>query len=48
MVLYKALYDVPELKEEYGNEPLFARPFEMFFENVKINGKKISRFKYIE
>jgi len=48
LVLYKALYDVPDLKEEYGDEPIFARPYKMFIENVTIDGKEIPCFKYIK
>jgi len=38
MVLYRALY---------GDEGLWARPFNMFFESVTIEGKEQPRFKYI-
>jgi len=38
MVLYRALY---------GDEGLWARPFNMFFENVNIDGDEQPRFKYI-
>ena len=38
MVLYRALY---------GDEGLWARPFNMFFENVTIEGLEQPRFKYI-
>ena len=40
-VVYEALYDNPESK-------LWIRPLKMFTEDVKINGKKIKRFKYLE
>ena len=48
LVLYKALYDVPDLHEEYGDEPVFARPYKMFVGSVTIDGKKVPRFKYIK
>lgn len=48
MVLYKALYEIPELTKKYGNTVVFARPYEMFIETVIIKNKEIPRFKYIE
>lgn len=47
LVLYKALYDVSELKEEYGDEPIFARPYKMFIEQVTVGDKKVPRFKLV-
>ena len=38
MVLYRTLY---------GDEDLWVRPYNMFFENVTINEKETPRFKYI-
>lgn len=38
MVVYQALY---------GKHKLWVRPLKMFTEKVEINGKKVSRFKYI-
>lgn len=38
LVVYRALYD---------KHVLWARPLEMFSEKVEINGKKVSRYKYI-
>jgi len=38
LVLYRALY---------GDEELWVRPFNMFFEQVNVNGKLQERFKYI-
>ena len=40
LVVYKALYDNPTSK-------FWVRPIKMFLEKVKINGKKVSRFKYV-
>lgn len=34
--------------EEYGKDSLWVRPKKMFLENVKIDGKEIPRFKFIE
>ena len=38
MAVYKALY---------GEGEVFVRPYEMFFENVTVNGDTIPRFKFI-
>jgi hypothetical protein len=42
LVMYKALYD-----SEFGYGSLWARPKEMFIENVMIDGKEVPRFKLI-
>ena len=39
MVVYKALY---------GAEGMWVRPYEMFVEEVEVNGKILKRFEYIE
>lgn len=38
LVLYRALYG------EFG---LWVRPYDMFFETVKIDGENIQRFQYV-
>jgi hypothetical protein len=38
-VVYKALY---------GEGEMWIRPFEMFTETVEVEGKKISRFEYVD
>lgn len=38
LVVYKALY---------GDGQIWVRPLKMFLEEVELDGKKISRFKYI-
>lgn len=40
LVVYEALYDNPKSK-------LWVRPLKMFLEKVEIDGKKVSRFKFI-
>jgi len=42
-VVYKALYD----SEEFGNNAIWIRPFNMFVEKVKIDNNEIPRFKLI-
>jgi len=44
MVIYQALYDIPELG---GKGVVFLRPLEMFLENIIVDGKEIPRFTYI-
>jgi len=39
MVVYKALY---------GEEGIWVRPYEMFIEKVKIDGKEVDRFEKFE
>ncbi|PZF73618.1 DUF1653 domain-containing protein [Taibaiella soli] len=48
LVLYRALYDCPELHEEYGTDPLFVRPYDMFFEKVVIDGVEMPRFELVQ
>jgi hypothetical protein len=47
MVLYRGLYESPDLREEYGDNPFFVRPFDMFNESVEVDGKTTPRFEYI-
>lgn len=47
MVLYRGLYDSPDLEREYGVDPLFVRPYAMFFGNVEVNGVVQPRFTYV-
>jgi len=39
MVVYKALY---------GEQGMWVRPYEMFLETIKVNGKEQKRFKKVE
>ena len=39
LVVYQALY---------GNKQIWVRPVKMFLQKVEINGKKVSRFKFIK
>ncbi|MDQ7022642.1 MAG: DUF1653 domain-containing protein [Candidatus Gracilibacteria bacterium] len=47
LVLYKCLYKTPKLTEEFGEEPFFVRPYNMFNEEIEFEGKKVKRFKFI-
>jgi len=42
LVIYRALYR----SEEFGENALWARPKDMFFEDVEVDGKKVPRFAY--
>lgn len=42
LVVYKAPYESPE----FGNNALWVRPLAMFTENIEVEGKLMSRFKY--
>ncbi len=43
-VVYQSLYNC----EEFGDQPIWVRPLEMFLENVIIEGKEMPRFRRIE
>jgi len=47
LVLYRALYAIPELHEEYGDDPWFVRPYVMFNETVVVDGQAVPRFEYL-
>lgn len=44
LVVYKALYD----SDEFGSNALWIRPLSMFTEEVKVDNKKVPRFKHLE
>lgn len=44
MVIYKALYNC----DKFGNNQVWVRPKEMFFEHVIYDGRSVPRFKQIE
>lgn len=44
MVVYQALYDIPELG---GEGVMFVRPLKMFLENVIVDGKEVPRFEFV-
>lgn len=48
LVLYRALYEIPELRDDYGDDPWFVRPFTMFNEEVEIDGRRMPRFAYVD
>jgi hypothetical protein len=43
MVVYKALYK----SEKFGDRAWWVRPLEMFTGEVKVNGKRVSRFEFV-
>ena len=43
LVVYKLLYDTPG----YARDALWMRPYEMFVDNVVVDGKEVPRFEYI-
>jgi hypothetical protein len=44
MVVYKALYHC----DKFGDNQIWVRPMQMFFENVIHNGQMVPRFQQIE
>ena len=46
-VVYKCLYETPELIKEFWEAPFFVRPYDMFYEEIDINWKKVKRFEFI-
>jgi hypothetical protein len=44
VIIYQALYN----SEEFGNNPIWVRKKNNFFEEVDFNGQKVPRFKYLE
>jgi len=44
LVIYQALYDSPE----FGANAIWARPVNMFFDEIEVDGIKIPRFKKID
>ncbi|MEU7945607.1 DUF1653 domain-containing protein [Micromonospora taraxaci] len=47
LVIYRGLYDSPDLEEDYGKDPWFARPHDMFTGTIEVDGKAVSRFEFI-
>ena len=43
MVVYKSFYD----SDKFGPNAIWVRPFKMFIEKVKIDGKETPRFEYL-
>jgi hypothetical protein len=43
LVVYQALYE----SEGFGANALWVRPLEMFMEDVRVDGRKVPRFRYI-
>lgn len=47
LVLYKCLYDTPELSEEFWKNPYFVRSYNMFNEKVEVDWDVVERFRYL-
>lgn len=43
MVVYEGLYD----SEEFGNHPVWVRPYELFVDTVEVDGEVRPRFQYV-
>mgnify|MGYP000538052905 CR=1 FL=1 len=43
-VVYEGLY----INKKFGENALWIRPYEMFFEDVEIDGKRVPRFEKID
>lgn len=43
-VVYQAHYD----SEEFGNQAIWIRPKELFFQTIEWKGQKLPRFKFVE
>ncbi len=48
LVLYKALYDCPDLAQEYGTRPFFVRPYALFMGSVSTETGSTPRFERLE
>jgi hypothetical protein len=44
MVIYQGQYN----SEEFGDKPFFVRPYDLFVQDVEIEGKNVPRFQYLE
>ncbi len=47
LVVYRALYETPELEHEFGMRPLFVRPVSMFQGTVDFHGQPVPRFRLL-
>ncbi len=43
-VVYRALYE----SKKFGKNALWVRPKRMFLEKVKVDGKEVPRFRFVE
>lgn len=48
MVVYRGLYKSPDLEADYGPDPIFVRPYDMFFEDAVVDGVVVPRFRCVE
>lgn len=47
LVIYRGLYESPDLEREFGPDPWFARPYEMFVGEQEVDGVMVKRFLYV-
>lgn len=43
MVIYQGLYN----SEDFGDKPVFVRPYDLFIQDIEVEGNKVPRFSYI-
>jgi len=48
LVVYKCLYENPELTQELWVNPFFVRPYDMFNEKIEFEWKILKRFEFVE
>jgi len=46
-VIYKALYPIKDLEDQFGLYPYFTRTIESFFQEVEYEGNMVPRFTYV-
>lgn len=47
MVVYRPLYEVTDLGEDFARDPLFVRPKDIFCEKITHEGKLMDRFRFL-
>jgi len=44
MVIYQGQY----VSDEFGDKPIFVRPYDLFIQEIDLEGLKIPHFKYLD